>query len=129
MRIKSIYLIFLSVLLIDSGQLILKYAIRQIGELSFQLDAIITTFFILFTTPLVLLALFMFAASSITWFIAISKADLSFAYPLLGMGYAIVAILSWLLFNDNMTSIRVIGLVFVFTGVFMMSRSEKNVNL
>ena len=112
----------MSVLLVDSGQLLLKKGLLDVGATDFS-SGVVAPFLAMFTNPIVLLAIFLMVISSFTWLLALSKANLSFAFPFLSIGYVIVSILSWYFFGDNLSSFRLLGLGIIVGGVFFMSRT------
>lgn len=115
--------VLLSVLTVSVAQILLKYGVNQLGTISYQLSNLGSTFFTIFSNPEIFIGLILFLLSSLLWLVAISESELSYAYPLLGAGYALVALLSWVLFNETMSLLRILGIVVVFIGVYMMSRS------
>ena len=118
---KTIYLILISILLISSGQLLLKSTMTKIGPLDFSSNAILDTAIRVLTTPLILASITLFGLSSILWLTALSRTELSYAYPLFSIGYAIVAISSWLLFNEKMNAFRIAGIAIIILGVSILS--------
>tara|TARA_Y100000310_G_scaffold226796_1_gene229001 strand:- start:3935 stop:4306 length:372 start_codon:yes stop_codon:yes gene_type:complete len=119
---KSLLLIVLSVLIVDTGQLLLKKGLLDLGALDFA-GNLFGSFILAFTNPFVLAGLVLFFLSSFVWLIVLSKANLSFAYPLLSLGYVVVSILSWVFFNENLSELRLVGLGVIFMGVYFMSRT------
>jgi drug/metabolite transporter (DMT)-like permease len=57
------------------------------------------------------------------WLTALSRVDLSYAYPFASLSYIIMLTASWLLFNENITPMRLMGSLVVGLGVFLISRS------
>lgn len=121
MNLGSIGLILLSVLLAGSGQLIFKAALNDIGELSISVDMFIS----LITSPLLILGLLVFGASAVFWLIALMKAELSFAYPFLGLTHIIVLLGGAVLFDEKITWLRIVGFMFIITGLFVIARGEQ----
>lgn len=119
---KKLKAILLSVAAVSAAQILLKYGLKSAGEISFARH-FFSTFLNLMLNPYILLGFVLFGASSVLWLIAISETDLSYAYPLLGMGYAIVAILSWLIFNETIGALRIAGIATIMLGIVLMSRS------
>lgn len=120
---KKTKTVLLSVLAVALGQLLLKYGMNQVGALSFSFSTLGNTFITVFSNIYVVIGFLLFASSSLLWLIAISESELSYAYPLLGAGYALVAVLSWFFFNENMSTLRIFGIITITVGVVMMSRS------
>lgn len=118
---KALKYILASVLLVNFGNLICKYGLQQT---SFNSNALISSYIGFFTNPFILLGLISVGMSSVFWLAALSKADLSYAYPMISIGYIITAIASWMFFEENLTIIRMAGIFVICSGVFLMSRSE-----
>ena len=119
---KALLLILFSVLLVDTGQLLLKAGLNNLGSLDFSLG-IVSIFFSIFTNPFVFFGVLFFVASSFFWLLALSKAHLSYAFPILSLGYVIVFVLSWVLFGEQISLLRTFGLVTIVGGVLMLART------
>nr|WP_306220371.1 EamA family transporter [Cohnella sp. WQ 127256] len=76
-----------------------------------------------FTNVSVLLGLCLYALSSVTWIFAVAKVDLSKAYPMVAVGYVLVFICSYFLFNEPISTIKIAGLITIVAGVIMISQS------
>lgn len=111
-----------SVLIISAAQLLLKHGVGKATGALTDTTAL-SMLSAIFTSGQVLSAVALLLISSTLWLIGLSYADLSFAYPLLGAGYAVIAVLSWLLLGEVIPAIRIIGITVIITGVAMMSRS------
>jgi uncharacterized membrane protein len=61
--------------------------------------------------------------ASLFWMAALSKFELSFAYPFMSLSFVLVFILSVFLFNDSVTLYKVVGLVLIVLGIVISSRS------
>ena len=118
---KVIKYILASVLLVNVGNLVAKYGLQQS---TFNFDALVSSYVTFFTNPFILLGIASIGISSVFWLAALSKADLSYAYPMISIGYIITAIASWMFFEENLTLIRIAGIFVICSGVFLMSRSE-----
>lgn len=118
---KAIKYILASVLLVNTGNLVAKYGLQLYP---FQFDAILTSYVNLLTSPFIILGLAAIGVSSIFWLAALSKAELSYAYPMISIGYIITAVASWMFFEENLTLMRMAGIFIICSGVFLMSKSE-----
>jgi multidrug transporter EmrE-like cation transporter len=124
MQTKSMGLLFVltSVLLVDVGQLFLKYGMNQVGGLDFS-QGFLSLFFSVFSNPFVFIGVVLFASSSLGWLLALSKVPLSYAYPIVSVGYVLVTFFSWLLFHEAVSGMRILGLSIIVGGVFFLSRT------
>jgi multidrug transporter EmrE-like cation transporter len=120
-KTKGFLLVIFSVVVVVVGQLILKSGLSKVNE-DFSMG-ILNGFVQIFSNWIVWVALILLALNGITWIIGLSKVPLSYAYPVLSIGYVLVSILSWLLLNENLSLLRIFGLGFVVVGVVMLSRT------
>ena len=69
------------------------------------------------------LGLICYGISVIVWILALSRVDVSIAYPMLSIGYVVNAIAAWHLFDEPMSLGRMIGIGIIILGVFVLARS------
>jgi multidrug transporter EmrE-like cation transporter len=65
-----------------------------------------------------------YGASVCVWLAALSKAPVSTAYPMLSLGYVVVAAVSVLWLGETMTGAKVLGIALICAGVVLVSRSS-----
>lgn len=121
-KITILFLVLGTVLVISVAQLSLKAGLNAIGGIDFSLG-VLQAFFHAFQNPLILLGLFLYVLGSLGWLFVLSHAHLSLAYPALSLGYVFVAVLSWFLFADHLSLLRIVGLGIIVGGVFLLSRT------
>ena len=80
MRVAISY-ILISVLGGGVGQVLLKKGMGATGPLTLVPDQILNLLIGLATNPFVLAGLFVYGISTVFWLTALSRVDLSFAYP------------------------------------------------
>jgi multidrug transporter EmrE-like cation transporter len=115
--VKTVALIVLSVTLAVTGQIFLKHGVSTEGPITGLNRALLTTIF----KPFVLLGLFFYSLSSVFWLVVLSRTELSYAYPMVALGYVLVFFLSWWFFDDKVTWVRVAGLVLICVGVVLVA--------
>ena len=115
------WLIVISVLIAVGGQLFLKQGLTQLGE--YTLKTVVFHLPQIFSNPLVILGFACYLTSSILWIVIISRVPLSYAYPLISLGYVFVVFFSVVLFKENVSLVRWIGVGVICLGVFLISRS------
>ena len=122
--LKSLTLVLANVLVGAVGQLMLKAGMTQVGRIgSEQLSRPVETLVRIFTTPFILVALPLYGGAMILWLVAISRLDLSFAYPLLALAFAINPLLARLLLGESIPWERWIGILVICIGVVIVSRT------
>lgn len=117
-----IYLLLLcGVCLTISGEILLKLGMNtvtsEIGAFSLNPAVIIRTF----TEWRVVLGFALIFGGALFWLGVISRADLSFAYPLLAISYILILLPSRLILNEAVTPNRVIGALIVMVGVIVIT--------
>lgn len=118
----SVGLVLISVLLAAAGQLTFKAGLNQIGGLTLSLDMIVS----LLMNPLMLLGLAIFAASALLWLIALMRAELSFAYPFLSLSYVLVLAGGAVLFDEQISPLRLLGFALIIVGLFVVASSARS---
>ena len=116
-------LISLDVVLNVAGQLSLKYGMSQIGNFSISLSTLPPVFLKAATNLNVLLGLVCYGLGFLVWLIVLAKAEVSYAYPLISLGYVFTAILARFMFGEAVSFTRMAGILVTCLGVFIIARS------
>lgn len=122
MKIAIIY-ILISVLASAIGQLMLKQGMINLGEVTINVNQIFSTLWKMGTNPFVFWGLAIYLAGTVFWLAALSRVDLSYAYPFASISYVIMLVASWLLFNESITLNRIIGTFVIGIGVLLIYRN------
>lgn len=97
---------------------------RQIGKVDLgSLTHLIQAAMHIFSVPTIYVGLTLYALSAMLWLIVLSHMDLSYAYPLLSISYILVPLAAWLLFGEQISPLRWLGILIVLIGVIVISRS------
>jgi len=122
---KNFFLIFISVLIAVLGQLSMKHGIHKAGLVArlSEASSVYSYFVSAFSNPFVLGGFLLYGLSSLFWLIVLSRVDLSYAYPLVSMGYVLAVFFSWLLFKEEVGALRLAGLAVICVGVALLSRT------
>ena len=122
--VKSILLILLSILIAIGGQVLLKVGMNQISSAEIiSLNGAKSFFLAVLKSPKVMTGLFLYGLSAIVWLIILSRVDLSFAYPMIGISYIFMLVISKFLLNEHVSPLRWIGAVVISIGVVIITRS------
>lgn len=116
-------LILLDVILNVAGQLSLKYGMSQLGNFAISLTTLPPVFMKAATNLNVLLGLCCYGMGFLVWLIVLAKAEVSYAYPMISLGYVFTAILAKVLFGEAVTLTRMAGILITCLGVFIIARS------
>ncbi len=116
-------LILLGVLLNAAAQLALKEGMRRIGHFEFALANVLPIGLQVAGNVYVVLGLALYVVSVGVWLLVLSRVEVSFAYPMLSIGYVVNALAAWWLFAEELTPTRVAGIAVIVLGVYLISRS------
>lgn len=105
------------------GQLILKWRIAQYGVLPVELKP--KVFFLLNTLldPFIVISLASAFIASLFWMAAMTKFEISYAYPFIGCTYILNLIFAVWLLHEPLTGYKVIGNLFILLGIIIASRT------
>ncbi|MBM4286556.1 MAG: 4-amino-4-deoxy-L-arabinose transferase [Deltaproteobacteria bacterium] len=106
-----------------TGQLLLKHGMNRIGNFQISLQDLGPVFLRAFLSPYILLGLSCYVTGFLIWLIVLAKAEVSYAYPLISVGYVLTAIMGWWLLGENVTWIRLTGIFITCLGVVIISQS------
>lgn len=105
------------------GQLILKWRIVKYGALPEILTDKLLFLLKLLFDPFILSGFVSAFVASLFWMAAMTKFELSYAYPFMSGAFVLVFLLSVLFFNEAVTWQKLIGLAFIVSGIIITSRS------
>jgi multidrug transporter EmrE-like cation transporter len=123
MNAISFSLLMTGVMLNAGAQLLLKAGTNSVGVFEFSRDNIIPIGWKLATEPHIVGGLGCYVISVVVWIMALSRVEVSIAYPLLSVGYVVNAIAAWYLFGEAVTPMRLTGIGVIIIGVCLVTRS------
>jgi multidrug transporter EmrE-like cation transporter len=125
MSVMTWVLILTGVGLNAAAQLLLKLATRPLAEVSgFSVDTLTGSVSILSRSLPFWTGMMCYAASVCVWLAALSKAPVSTAYPMLSLGYVVVAAVSVAWLGESMNTGKMLGIALICVGVILVSRSS-----
>ena len=115
-------LILACVMLNTVSQICLKQGMNRIGFFEFQWDNIITIGQKILINPYIMGGLFCYCISVGVWLLALSRMEISVAYPLSSLGYITTTLAGYYLFQEPLSFMRLMGIVIIIIGVYFVSR-------
>jgi len=105
------------------GQIILKWRINGVGSLPSEFFEKVIFLVKLLLDPWIFSGFFSAFLASFFWMAAMTKFDLSHAYPIIVGGLAIfTSIISIVIFKEPINIYKVLGILFIVTGVYLVGR-------
>ncbi len=123
MSALSFALVMLGVLLNAVAQLLLKAGTKAIGAFEFSAQNIVPVGLRLAFEPHIMGGLACYVISVVVWIMALSRVEVSIAYPMLSFGYVLNALAAWYLFGEAVSAMRLLGIGVIIVGVFIVARS------
>jgi multidrug transporter EmrE-like cation transporter len=75
--------------------------------------------------PAVLAGLVCYGVSVVLWIWVLSRAEVSFAYPFLGLGFVLVAFAGWAFLGETLSVQKLAATGLIVIGVVLMAISDK----
>lgn len=123
MNALSFSLILSGVLLNAAAQLLLKAGTNAVGHFAFSTENLIPVGLKLAFEPHILGGIACYVVSLVVWIMALSRVEVSIAYPMLSIGYVINALVAWHFFGESVNAMRMAGIGVIIVGVFLVARS------
>jgi multidrug transporter EmrE-like cation transporter len=108
-----------------AAQLLLKAAAKPLAHFTaFNTEILGSSIGILLRSLPFWSGMLCYAASVCVWVAALSKAPVSTAYPMLSLGYVVVAAVSVTWLGETLTPAKMLGIALICTGVVLVSRNS-----
>lgn len=117
-------LILLGVFLNAGAQLMLKAGMGQIGHFEFSYANIWPITLKVMANLPIITGLTMYVVSVVVWLLVLSRVQVSFAYPMLSIGYVVNALAANYFFGEPLTSLRMLGIFIIIGGVYLVAQSS-----
>lgn len=122
MKPTDLLIVLSGVFLNAIAQLLLKAGAGAVGPIA-GLGALRGSALTLAVHPAILGGLACYAVSVVVWIVALSRVDVSIAYPMLSVGYVLNALLAMWLFGEIVSLQRWLGIAVILVGVTLVARS------
>lgn len=126
MSITNLALVFLSVFLSTSAQLILKIGANKIGEIepATTKGLSLLSHALIYLNFYVILGLAIYVVSAATWIFVLTKVDISVAYPMISLGFIMTLFFGVLLFDESISVSKVSGTLLIILGCLLVARAS-----
>jgi len=116
-------LILGAVLLGTTAQLLLKAGTNAVGHFAFSSENLLPVTWQLASQPYILAGVCAYGLSMVLWIMALSRVEVSLAYPMVSIGYALTALAAWHFLGEQISLMRLLGIGVIMLGVFIVARS------
>lgn len=120
---KYIPLILFTVLTNFLSQIMLKKGMTQIEISALKADAILKAAPIIIFNFFVMGGLFVMVISMACHLLVLSKVDISYAYPFLGLSFVLVTVWGHFVLSEPLSMYKAIGVLLIVCGVALIAKS------
>ncbi|MEM9105066.1 MAG: EamA family transporter [Pseudomonadota bacterium] len=114
--------ILITVVLSTYGQVVLKWQMSKVAALpEGSLDKALFLTKLIFQ-PWIFSSFLAAFLASLAWMAALTKFELSFAYPFMSLSFVLVFLLGVTLLNETLTATKLIGTLIIFGGLIVLNR-------
>ena len=78
--------------------------------------------FSMLLNPYIIIALVLTLLAGVTWMIAMTKFEISYAYPFTLLALVLVTIFSVIFFGESINIYKLIGIIFIIIGIVVISK-------
>lgn len=116
-------LILFTVLTNFASQVLLKKGMTTVESFDVSLSGVFSSATNIIFNPYVVLGLIVMVISMGSHLVVLSKVDISFAYPFLGLSFVLVALWGHFILSEPVNAWRIAGILLIVGGVSMVARS------
>jgi multidrug transporter EmrE-like cation transporter len=124
MKVGDFLLILVGVLLNAAAQLLLKVGASAVGPIG-GMNGLRNAAIPLAMQPSIWGGLACYAISVVVWVVALSRVDVSLAYPILSIGYVVNAFVAMFFLNETVSPMRWAGIAVILLGVGLVAQSSR----
>lgn len=114
--------IALTILLTVYGQMIIKWQVSQAGTLPSAFGGKMAFLLGLLLNPWIVSGFIAAFVASLCWMAAMTKFNLSHAYPFMGLSFVLVLLCSGILFGEAITPMKITGTALIVFGIIVASQ-------
>lgn len=114
--------ILLTILLTVYGQIVIKWQVLKVGALPDGTAEKVSFMLHLLLNPWIVSALAAAFLASFFWMAAMTRLQLSHAYPFMGLTFVLVLLASGFFFQEPVTLLKVVGVALIVLGLAVASQ-------
>ena len=107
-------LLVLFAVMLSTGQILFKLAAIRMPPIETAAGLLHIAF-----SPWAWLAFMMYGGASVLWIVLLQKIPLAVAYPFVSLGFVVVPLAAWVLFNEAISLRYLLGVAFILAGIYL----------
>ncbi len=121
--IKFIPLILFTVFTNFGSQVLLKKGMMSIQEFSISADGLLKAAPTIIFNPYVIIGMFLMVISMGTHLVVLSRVDISYAYPFLGLSFVLITLWGYFALGEPVGMFKILGVLLIVAGVALVAKS------
>lgn len=106
-----------------SSQLVMRWQVSQAGALPGDFKGKAQFVAQLFLNPWILASIMATLFAGISWMLAMSRFEISYAYPWVGLNFVLMLLLGILFFGEAFSVAKLLGTILVIAGIVVIARN------
>jgi len=119
--LNHLYILLMLVFTVYS-QLVMRWQVTAAGELPESLRGKFLFIFNLLINPWVISGMLATFMAGVSWMMAMTKFELSYAYPFVALNYVLILFMGFVIFHEAITLSKILGSLLIVAGVLVLSR-------
>ena len=121
--VKFIPLILFTVFTNFASQVLLKKGMTVIEKFEISVTGIMSSATAIIFNPYVILGLFVMVISMASHLVVLSRVEISYAYPFLGLSFVLITLWGYFILQEDVNFWRVLGVLLICAGVAVVART------
>lgn len=121
-RIDHAYIVSTIIFTVYS-QLVMRWQVSQAGELPVDFMGKVGFVGQLFLNPWIFSSITATLLAGISWMLAMSRFEISYAYPWISLNFVLMLALGVLLFGETFSFLKMLGTLLIIAGIIVIARS------
>jgi len=114
--------IFCTIMFTVYSQLVMRWQVSQAGSLPEDAAGKARFIISLLLNPWVITGLVSTFLSGVSWMLAMTRFEISYAFPFVSLNYVLILIASYFLFNESVDYHKVVGSFIVVFGILVIAK-------
>lgn len=114
--------IFLTIFFTVYSQLVMRWQVTAAGQLPDEVSGKILFVVTLLLNPWVVTSVIATLFAGISWMLAMTRFEVSYAFPFVSLNYVLILAASVFLFNESFTLTKFIGTLIVIVGIIVIAK-------
>lgn len=121
-RLIDHFYILSTIVFTVSSQLIMRWQVSEAGPLPVDTTAKVEYTLNLLMNPWILCAILATFFAGVSWMLAMTKFEISYAYPFVSLNYILVLAAGFLLFNEPISATKLAGGALIILGIIIIAK-------